>query len=656
MSAQTPVTDGITTALTETAKARPVSVRAFVLGAALIPINLYWLISVEYVRYSDNASTQALYFNTVFLLLALLLINLGLGRLFPRRNFTRGEMLTVYVMLVVSTGLAGHDQMQILFTTLHYAVARATEQNGWISSITPYLPGHLVPHNGPALKDLYQGNSTLYTPNHYLVWIGPLTWWSAFVMAVVWVMMCMTTIFRKQWDAERLTYPIAEIPLQLTDPDAGVLKSKLFWLAFAFAASIRAWVYLQLLFPSLPAMNINCQYYYLADNGPLRAAGQIPVSFFPFGIGLCFFLPVQISFSIWFFYILSRLEMVAASALGWQVSWGNFPYVAEQSTGSAIGWSLAVLWFARKHLRRVFAHALGGDKLDDSEEPMSYSLAFWGFIFGCVFLIYFAIHAGMRPFTAYLYFGIFLMLVLVVARLRAEVGLPTIEFYQVGADKILRSITGDRVWTGPESAVMSLFFWLSRTHRQFPMSSQLDAMRIGRRSGVTLRSLTWAVLLASGITVITAFWAMLHVVYHVGFATAKFSSVVTWAFGLDPWTKMHGCMTAPSPADPGRVGGYVFGMLFTFLLSAMRARFPWWPFHPAGYLTSGSFGLSRLIVPIFIAWAAKASILRFGGLSSYRKALPFFLGLICGEFVIGMLGTLIGFWVQIPQSAGLGGL
>lgn len=637
-------------------KARPVSVRALALGTVLIPINLLWLVHVEYVRYSDNASTQALYFNTLTLLLVLLALNVGLGRVVPGRNFTRGEMLTVYVMLVVSTGLAGHDQMQILFTTIHYAVARATVENGWTKTIMPYLPSHLVPPAGPALQDLYRGNSTLYTASHYLIWIRPLAWWSAFVMAVVWVMMCLTAIFRRQWDAERLTYPIAEIPLQLTDPQAGVLRSKLFWGAFAFAALLRGYVYTQIQFPSLPELSVNCRYHYLSDSLPWRAAGAIPVSFFPFAIGLCFFLPVQISFSIWFFYILSRLELVGAAMMG-QSQWAGFPYVAEQSTGSAIGWSLAVLWFARGHLRRVLNHARGRAKLDDANEPLPYSLALWGLIAGCAFLLWFAVNAGMRPFAALIYLSIFLLLVIVVARLRAEVGLPTIEFYQVGADAIMRTVAGDRFWTRADYSVISLFFWLSRTHRQFPMSSQLDGMRIGSRSGVNLRSLTWAVLIASGVTVIAAFWAMLHVTYQVGYGSAKFSQTIVWAFGSDPWARMHNWLTYPRQADIGRAGGYGFGMIFTLFLSAMRSRYSWWPFHPAGYLCSGSFGLSREWIPLFIAWAAKASILRFGGLTSYRKALPLFLGLICGEFTVGMLGSIAGFFgIRIPPSAGIGGL
>lgn len=637
-------------------KPRPISLRAIIIGALLIPPNLLWLVHVEHVRYSDNASTQALYFNAIFVLLVLLVANVGLGRMFPGRNLTRGEMLTVYVMLVVSTGLAGHDQMQILFTTIHYAVFRATPENGWVRTIVPNLPLHLVPADGEGLKNFYFGGSSLYSPVNYSIWLRPLAWWSAFVMAIVWVMMCMTSILRKQWDAERLTYPIAEIPLQLTDPEQKVFRNKLFWVAFGLSAAIRSWVYLQILFPSLPALPINCQYYFLSGGGPWRAAGQIPVSFFPFGIGLSFFLPVQISFSIWFFYILSRLEMVVAATLG-AFGWGQFPYVAEQSAGSAIGWSLAVLWFARKHLKKVFRHAWFGESVDDSAEPMPYRLAFWGFVGGCLFLVWFAIGAGMRPVTALAYLTIFILLVVVVARLRAEVGLPTIEFYKVGADAILRSIGGDRMWTGGDSAGMTLFFWLSRTHRQFPMSSQLDAMRIGHRAGVTMRSLTVAVMVASVVTVIGAFWAMLHVTYQVGFGTAKFSTIISGAFGNDPWNRMHGWISYPNPPDAGRAGGYAFGMLFTMFLSVMRSKFSWWPFHPAGYLCSGSFGLSRLWVPLFIAWAAKAALLKFGGLRSYRVAVPFFLGLVCGEFCIGMIGTFLGFvGVYIPQSAGLGGL
>jgi len=45
---------------------------------------------------------------------------------------------------------------------------------------------------------------------------------------------------------------------------------------------------------------------------------------------------------------------------------------------------------------------------------------------------------------------------------------------------------------------------------------------------------------------------------------------------------------------------------------------------------------------MFLAWAVKAALLRYGGISAYRKALPFFLGLILGDFVTGAAWSIIG--------------
>jgi len=38
--------------------------------------------------------------------------------------------------------------------------------------------------------------------------------------------------------------------------------------------------------------------------------------------------------------------------------------------------------------------------------------------------------------------------------------------------------------------------------------------------------------------------------------------------------------------------------------------------------------------PLLIAWLLKATILRFGGLTYYRRGMPFFLGLAIGHFFL----------------------
>ena len=51
--------------------------------------------------------------------------------------------------------------------------------------------------------------------------------------------------------------------------------------------------------------------------------------------------------------------------------------------------------------------------------------------------------------------------------------------------------------------------------------------------------------------------------------------------------------------------------------------------------------------PFLIAWMAKLITLRYGGIRAYRAALPFFLGLILGDYVVptlwGAFGMLTGY-------------
>ncbi len=52
--------------------------------------------------------------------------------------------------------------------------------------------------------------------------------------------------------------------------------------------------------------------------------------------------------------------------------------------------------------------------------------------------------------------------------------------------------------------------------------------------------------------------------------------------------------------------------------------------------------MNQLWMCMFIAWLIKLVILRYGGLRSYRKAVPLFLGIILGECVMGSVWTIIG--------------
>jgi hypothetical protein len=50
---------------------------------------------------------------------------------------------------------------------------------------------------------------------------------------------------------------------------------------------------------------------------------------------------------------------------------------------------------------------------------------------------------------------------------------------------------------------------------------------------------------------------------------------------------------------------------------------------------------------MLMGWAAKATILRWGGMKLYRAGVPFFLGLLLGDIVIGVLWSVVGALLNI---------
>src|SRR5262249_54680512 len=158
-------------------------------------------------------------------------------------------------------------------------------------------------------------------------------------------------------------------------------------------------------------------------------------------------------------FLLSRVEMVIAGMHGYTDANG-FPYIRQQGVGAALGFALIVLLQARRHLAPVVRAAFGTTPGRDQEGPRRYRAALFVLrgSFWLVMLV--AVDAGMRPLTALYYLALLLVIVMVVARLRAEVGLPTFEFFRVGAEDILNRVAGTAAWSRGDLAGMSLFFWL----------------------------------------------------------------------------------------------------------------------------------------------------------------------------------------------------
>lgn len=632
--------------------ARGVTARALIIACLLLPFNAYWVIQMEVVRYQGHPTTVSLLYNSVFILLVLVLGSALTRRFAPRFALHRNEMLVIYLMVTIASVLAGHDMVQVVAPQVIMPYWLATPENKWEQLFFDFLPKHLTIRDPRIYTPAFLGYSTLYTKERILAWLPPAMSWAMFLGVVSTMMLCINAILRRRWmDLEKLNYPLTHLPLELSEERLPLLRNKLMWAGFALAGAVDLVNGFHELWPAWPLIKVRVVHYDAYMGGlfqgfPWRALAGTRISFYPFAVGLGMLLPLDLAFSSWFFYIFWKGQRLVSLLLGLERIPG-FPYVEEQSSAAYLGLTAFALWMARHYLRDIWLSLRKQAPRKDSAEPMSYPVALWVLAAGVAFLALFSHGLGMWPWLAIVFFGIYFAISIAVTRVRAELGPPAHDLHRGGPDLILTNILGtDRsVFDARQLTSMKLCYWFNRAYRSHPMPIQLEAFKIAQVAGIGQAPMAAALTVATFLGVISAWWAQVHLFYVYGIA-AK-TSFATTTFGREPFQELASWLQAPFPVRWPRIGAYTVGFAFTLLLMFLRVNFIWWPFHPVGYAISSSWSMNCLWLPIFIAWLVKAVILRYAGYKAFQEAIPFALGLVLGEFVIGSLWTIIGIVLQI---------
>ena len=632
------------------ARARSVTPRALLLGMALMPINAYWVVMMENIRYSAHPTTISLFFNCIFILVILTGLNGLVARVRPRWAFAQGELLLVYAMLCIGSCMAGHDFIQMLVPNLTWPLAQSNTSNNYLPLFGRYLPEWAMVPGIDKRSAFYLGHGH-FDGAALHDWLPAILIWTGFVVLLLWTMQCVNVIIRKQWtDNERLTYPLTKIPLEITDAQpfgrgrstVPLTKSRLFWIGFGLAAALDTTNALNYYFPAIPAILPSN----VVDLGqsfstkPFHAVGWTPLTYYPFMVGLGLLMPLDFLFSSWFFYIFWKLQAVVVVANAWDAD-PRMPYANYQAMGAYLLFFVGTLWISRHYFGHVVARALGRDsEIDDSDEPMRYRWAFVGMAGGLVGLVAFSVALGLAWWLGVLFFLIYFALALAITRMRAELGTPVHDLHFTGPDWALSDVLGTQGMAPGGLAAFSLFFWFNRAYRCHPMPFQLEAFKMAEQTGARreMRGWFWALLLAGGFGMLCAFWALLYNDYLYGMKWADTSG----------WDRYAGWLKAPKPANTSAALAIVVGFLFAAFLQAMRIRFFWWPFHPLAYAVSSSFEINLVWMPLLIAWVIKSLMLRYGGVRTFQSSLPFFYGLILGQFVEGSLLNIWGITTGTP--------
>lgn len=624
--------------------------RPLIIGGILIFVNCYWIMVAEAMLFQVNLTVISIFFSAVFILFIVLSFNQLLRRFLPKSSLSNSELLMIYVMLTTASAMAGYGFTQLLMRIIGFAFWYATPENDWAGLFHRYLPTWLTVQDKSVLQDFYRGHSTFYTVKNLKTWIVPIMSWTGFIFVLVFLMICINIVVRKQWvEKEKLVYPMIQLPYEMIGRTSSFFTNRLMWIGFGIAAAIGILNGVHQLWPVVPGLNVkpNDIGRYLVTK-PWNAIGSISISFYPFVIGLAFFIPLGLSFSLWFFFLFWKAQRVLWYLMGFSMQGGShsgYRSIIEQSSGAYIALFFVAIWISRRHIALVIRKVFGQESaIDDSDEPMPYKAAALGIVVASVLLLAFSYKAGMSLWVAVLLFAGYFALAIAITRMRAELGVPMHDMHEGGPDQLIPSVFGTR-FVGPRNlSLLTLFWFFNRAHYSDAMPHQLEGFKLAEKTGSNSRSLLIVMVVSVFIGTLATFWSSLHSSHRIGMAGGRSEWLGWLAYNrLQRWIS--------NPTRPGYSSAIFLGIgsITTIIFTFMRNRFLWWPLHPAGYAVSNSWGLTVTWFPILISCAAKFIILRCGGIKTHRRAIPFFAGLILGDFFIGCTWSIIGIFCGKPM-------
>jgi len=616
-----------------------VSRRALAVGFLLTPLNVLFITGQTWLI-EDFTGWHSLFTNTLTIIFVLALVNRSLRRRRPALAFSVGEMLTVYVLLAVSTGLVSvvWDMGGALAGIISYPFWFASSSNGWADLLWPCLPEWLTVRTHSVLEGFYVGDSSAYRWAIVKAWARPAFWWTTFVSALMWVCLCLNSVVRRRWaDEEKLPFPMAMAPIQIADERFGLLRSKLFWAAVVVCLTLEAWNAAGAYIPSLPRIPLYYRFFQYVANRPPWDSIPFPVmTLSPWAFGLIYLIPLDMTFSLFFFDMLWNVEYVVSAWFGWNTQGlhHGFPYGQQQSAGGLLAIIAAFLWLDRRYFLQVIRRALSPRSAlgDEHQEALSYRAALLGALAGAAYLWWFLSRAGMSRWVVPGFLVLYFAIALAISRLRAQVGPPSHSLAGMMPNSFLITTLGTRALGARTMGVLGLLDPYLGMQGNNPTPIQLEALKMAEGGRLERRRIAIAMALVVPLTVLCYFWVSIHYAYQLGMGTGKVNREVVMSAryvitDMDAAIRYPGDPNVPTSLAMG------FGFAFALVLMHLKLRFTWWPLHPAAFPLCLNWISEEFMLPLFIVWVFKVLLLRYGGLRAHRTAVPLFLGLLVGTAV-----------------------
>ena len=619
-------------------------------GSVLVVLVVWAMIYSEYVLYatSTNYSHFPIFTFLTFLVLVLVAVP-AMRRVAPGWEFSRSELFVILIMLMVAGLIPSNGLTGFLLVVLASPYYFADPENRWAEYLHEHIPSWVAPREVWAMKWFFEGLPEGQSIP-WSVWLVPLLWWALFLVALSFATLALMVILRRQWSRnERLTYPLVQVPVALTEGSAEgrtpLLRNRLFYIGAGVSFGIICWNILGYFYPTVPTIPLKGRWFAIARGFP-----AIELRFNFLVLGFAYFANLDVLLSLWLFRVLYIIQFGTYNRLGIDTG-GNedqwsYGLLGWQSFGALAAMVLWGLWVGRAHLRQVLRRAFfsktpsgGAAGAEDSEELLSYRTAFWGLVISVLFLAAWLQQAGMqmRLVVGYL-LGTFILYV-GIARIVAESGLLYVRG-PMSAQVFATYLFGtDAAGLSPASITSLGFTYTTISQGKGLFAAGLaQVVKMGEFVRGNRRALLATIVAAFVVGAVASIVFSLYFGYTFGafnFRTWHFRAGGQWVFN-DTVSKMRN----PFPTDWTRISYMGVGAAAMAALYLLRSRFPWWPLHPIGLAVNCTYFTQKTFIAIFLIWAVKLVILKVGGVSLYRRSQPFFLGILVG-YGLGVLVSIL---------------
>lgn len=569
-------------------------------------------------------------------LLVLVALNHIWQRWRQRQLFSPAELLTIYMIVVLTTAMSARFMMRML---LAYLTTPFYQED--LAPVAQHLPGWLAPHNAEAVREFFEGAYTGHIP--WQVWLAPMGVWTILCLLILGGMFCLVDLFRSRWaEQEHLNFPLIYLPVELCTTQASgrppFLSDRLMWGGFAMAVLYALPVILAPLWPNFPDWRKTFYPFQAITNRPWNEMSSIYIRMHPHLVGFGYLMSGENLFTIWAGYFLQKLFWIVLTSFGYSRPAWHKGHEVEQLMGAMMIVALWLFWRSRRSL----AHTLNTPGHPDRWRV-------WGALGGFLGTIWILAQAGIPVWLGASFLGMLFAEALVYARIRAETGLPsywatTGRFEQ---RDLLFDLFGPRTiksWTGfPALANFSLLGWTTMGQFQAMAAYQAEAGQLSRKSGIAPAPLMGMSLGAIFVGLMIAWWIHLKTFYEIGALMAT-GSGGTGYWELSAARGMHKKFLAAKDANYNfRFAPTLFrlgGAGVVWLLAWLRGRYTGFPLTPWGYMITCSYGAT--FWPSFLlVWIIQRLILRYGGPRAYKRFIPFFLGIAFGHMSAAIIALLM---------------